>query len=43
MYAGVELVGQVFVERFDENGAMYHWPGVKAGDIVSYGTFCNLT
>lgn len=35
MYAGVEVVGQVFVERFDENAAMYHWPGVKAGDIVS--------
>ncbi|WWC57736.1 uncharacterized protein I303_100270 [Kwoniella dejecticola CBS 10117] len=35
MYAGVEVVGQVFVERFDENGAMYHWPGVKAGDILS--------
>lgn len=35
MYAGVELVGQVFVERYDENAAMYHYPGVKAGDIVS--------
>jgi hypothetical protein len=23
------------VERFDENGAMYHWKGIKAGDIVS--------
>jgi lipid-binding SYLF domain-containing protein len=34
MYAGVEVVGQVFVERFDENAAMYNWPGVKAGDIV---------
>ena len=34
-YAGVELVGQVFVERFDENGLMYHWKGIKAGDIVS--------
>ena len=37
LYAGVELVGQVFVERFEENAAMYHWPGVKAGDIVSVG------
>lgn len=35
LYAGVQLVGQVFVERFDENGKMYNWPGVKAGDIVS--------
>ena len=35
MYAGVELVGQVFVERFEENAAMYHYPGVKAGEIVS--------
>lgn len=22
-------------ERFEENGAMYHWPGVKGADIVS--------
>lgn len=29
-----KLMYQVFVERFDENGAMYHWNGVKAGDIV---------
>ncbi|OCF43086.1 hypothetical protein I317_03055 [Kwoniella heveanensis CBS 569] len=35
VYAGVEIVGQVFVERFDENGAMYHWPGIKAGDILA--------
>lgn len=34
MYAGVQIVGQVFVERFDENAAMYNWPGVKAGDVV---------
>ena len=40
LYAGVELVGQVFVERFDENAAMYHWPGVKAGDIVSLVDLC---
>ncbi|KAK4687017.1 SH3 domain-containing YSC84-like protein 1, partial [Tremellales sp. Uapishka_1] len=33
-YAGVELVGQVFVERYDENARMYNWPGVKAGDIL---------
>lgn len=39
LYAGVELVGQVFVERFDENAAMYAWPGVKAGDIVSDSEF----
>ncbi|EIW70595.1 hypothetical protein TREMEDRAFT_14638, partial [Tremella mesenterica DSM 1558] len=35
MYAGVEVVGQVFVERFEENATMYHWPGVKAGDILA--------
>ncbi|BEI87847.1 uncharacterized protein CcaverHIS019_0105650 [Cutaneotrichosporon cavernicola] len=35
MYAGVEVVGQVFVSRFDENAEMYHWPGVKAGDILT--------
>jgi hypothetical protein len=29
---------QVFVERFDENGNMYHWNGVKAGDIVRDST-----
>lgn len=36
MYAGIEAVGQVFVERFDENAAFYHWPGIKGGDIVSF-------
>ena len=41
LYAGVEVVGQVFVERFDENGHMYHWPGVKARDIVSNSTSKN--
>ncbi|XAO21440.1 hypothetical protein I312_100191 [Cryptococcus bacillisporus CA1280] len=35
MYAGVEIVGQVFVERYEENGAMYHWPDIKAGDILN--------
>jgi len=32
-YAGVEMVGQVFIDRFDENERVYHWPGIKAGDI----------
>lgn len=35
MYAGVEVVGQAFFSRTEENGSMYHWPGVKAADIVS--------
>lgn len=35
MYAGLEVVGQVFVSRYEENGLMYHWPGIKAKDIVS--------
>ncbi|KAL7409481.1 hypothetical protein BDY24DRAFT_429081 [Mrakia frigida] len=35
LYAGVQLVGQVFVDRFDENAAVYRWPGIKAGDILS--------
>lgn len=35
MYAGVSVVGQIFVARWEENEAMYHWPGVKNGDIVS--------
>ncbi|GMK54300.1 hypothetical protein CspeluHIS016_0108860 [Cutaneotrichosporon spelunceum] len=34
MYAGVEVVGQVFVSRFEENANMYHWPGISAGDIL---------
>lgn len=29
------MVGQVFVERRDENEKMYYWPGVRAGDILS--------
>jgi lipid-binding SYLF domain-containing protein len=35
MYAGVEVVGQIFASRFDENAAMYNWPGIKAGDILT--------
>lgn len=35
LYAGVEAVGQVFLSRFDENERVYHWPGVKAGDILT--------
>jgi len=23
-------MGQVFVDRFDENERYYHWPGIKA-------------
>lgn len=38
MYAGIEIMGQVFVERYDENGTFYAWTGVKAGDIVSLHT-----
>jgi lipid-binding SYLF domain-containing protein len=34
-YFGVEVVGTVFVSRADENATMYHWPGIKASDIVS--------
>lgn len=36
LYAGIQLVGQVFVERFDENARFYDVPtGVKAGEILS--------
>ncbi|KAH8078603.1 hypothetical protein HD553DRAFT_277760, partial [Filobasidium floriforme] len=35
LYAGISILGQVFVERYDENGALYHWPGVKAQDILT--------
>jgi len=30
LYAGVEVMGQVFVDRFDENERFYNWPGIKA-------------
>jgi len=33
-YAGLELTGQVFLDRFDENERVYYWPGIKAGDIL---------
>lgn len=35
LYAGISVLGQIFVERYDENGQMYHWPGVKAEDILT--------
>ncbi|WFD30743.1 hypothetical protein MSPP1_001767 [Malassezia sp. CBS 17886] len=34
-YAGFELTGQVFLDRFDENERAYYWPGIKAGDILA--------
>ncbi|KAJ9104653.1 hypothetical protein QFC21_002151 [Naganishia friedmannii] len=34
-YAGVSIMGQVFIERFEENAAMYHWPGIKGADILT--------
>ena len=33
-YAGIEVTGQVFLDRFDENERVYYWPGIKAGDIL---------
>ena len=34
-YAGVEIMGQVFLHRFDENERFYYWPGIKAEDILT--------
>lgn len=34
-YAGVELMGQIFFHRFDENERFYYWPGITAKDILS--------
>lgn len=33
-YGGIEVTGQVFLDRFDENERVYYWPGIKAGDIL---------
>lgn len=33
-YAGIEVTGQAFLDRFDENERVYYWPGIKAGDIL---------
>lgn len=33
-YAGLELAGSVFFDRFDENERVYYWPGIKAKDIL---------
>ena len=35
LYAGIELAGQAFLDRFDENERVYYWPGIKAGDILA--------
>lgn len=32
--AGVELVGQAFLYRFDEAERVYFWPGITQKDIV---------
>ena len=34
LYAGVELMGQAFLTRFDENERVYHWPGIKGKEIL---------
>lgn len=34
LYAGAEMVVQIFVARADENEALYNWPGVTPADIV---------
>lgn len=35
MYAGVELMGQAFLSRFDENERAYYWPGISPRDILT--------
>ncbi|KDN36138.1 hypothetical protein K437DRAFT_241337, partial [Tilletiaria anomala UBC 951] len=34
LYAGVEIMGQAFLTRFDENERVYHWPGIAGRDIL---------
>ncbi|TIB62917.1 hypothetical protein E3P78_02144 [Wallemia ichthyophaga] len=34
-YVGTELMGQVFLDRFDENERFYYWPGLKSGQILA--------
>jgi SH3 domain-containing YSC84-like protein 1 len=34
LYAGVEIIGQVFLTRFDENERVYHHPGVTGRAIL---------
>ncbi|GAA6027251.1 hypothetical protein JCM8097_002526 [Rhodosporidiobolus ruineniae] len=35
LYAGVEVVAQAFLSRFDENERVYFWPGIIQGDILA--------
>ncbi|GAA5896947.1 hypothetical protein JCM8208_006120 [Rhodotorula glutinis] len=35
LYAGVELVGQAILYRFDEAERVYFWPGITQKDILS--------
>ena len=34
LYAGVEVMGQAFLTRFDENERVYHYPGIAGKDIL---------
>ncbi|KAK4699417.1 SH3 domain-containing YSC84-like protein 1, partial [Phenoliferia sp. Uapishka_3] len=34
LYAGLEAVGQIFIERIEENEKQYWWPGIRAGNIL---------
>lgn len=34
-YAGIEILANAFICRFDENERVYHWNGITQKDVVS--------
>lgn len=34
LYAGIEILANAFICRFDENERVYHWNGITQKDVV---------
>ncbi|GAA5960709.1 hypothetical protein JCM3765_007299 [Sporobolomyces pararoseus] len=35
LYAGIEILANAFICRFDENERVYHWPGITQKDVLT--------
>jgi len=41
LYAGIEILANAFICRFDENERVYHWNGITQKDVVSFSSSCS--
>jgi lipid-binding SYLF domain-containing protein len=40
LYAGIEILANAFICRFDENERVYHWKGITQKDVVGLALLC---